>query len=332
MANHITWSSIELLHNVVRTLNYLAALAPAEGGQPLPTVTYKGKVKLHGTNTAVQVTRDGVFYQSRTQMLEPGDDYKGFAQWASQFRSYWTSLPEMVVFGEWCGPGVEPGMAISAVGEKQFAVFGLQIGTGAEARIVYEPAEIEKLLAGTRPKNMHVLPWQNICVVIDFANQTSLETAAALINDIVVHVEKEDPWVKATFSVSGLGEGIVFYPVGENIPTDPEGLAKLMFKAKGEKHRTTRTKDAAQLAPEVVSGVEGFVALVVTEARLQQAVTTACGGVVDVKLTGKFLGWVTTDVEKESQAELAAAGLTWGQVKGAVQTAAREWFKAQTSR
>lgn len=328
MSGHIAWSSIELLHNVVRTLNFLHE----RDGQPIPTVQYRGKVKLHGTNTAVQAGPGGVFFQSRTEMITPQADYKGFARWASQHMPYWASLPEMIVFGEWCGPGIEPGMAVSAVGEKQFAVFALQIGLGVEARIVYEPTEIESYLNRTtvrRPKNLHVLPWQNICVIIDFADQTSLETAVSLINDIVAGVEREDPWVKATFSVSGLGEGVVFYPVGDDTPTDPEGLAGLMFKAKGEKHRTTRTREAAQVAPEVATGVEDFVSMTVTEPRLQQGLQATCGGKADMKLTGKFLQWVEKDVQKEAVAELAAAGLTWEQVVKAVQARARGWFKTQ---
>ena len=42
----------------------------------------------------------------------------------------------MVVYGEWCGPGVEKGMAISALPAKVFAVFGIQRGLGEHARLV----------------------------------------------------------------------------------------------------------------------------------------------------------------------------------------------------
>lgn len=337
MPSVISWPSIELLHNVIKTRNYLAALSPADGGCPLPKVQYRAKVKLHGMNCAVQVHTDGIVTQSRETILTPEADLKGFSKWAHAHADYFRTLPTgITVFGEWCGPGVEAGMAISAVGEKQFCVFGVQVGTDESARIVSEPSGIAVLLKTWRPtegnqapKNLHVLPWMNFHTEIDFADATSLERAAGILNDTVRAVEERDPWVAATFSVEGLGEGIVLYPVavdGGEVPEDPASLARLMFKAKGLKHRTAGTKEAVQVAPEVVSSVRGFVDLMVTAARLEQGLSVVCGGVRDPKLTGKFLQWVVADVQKESKAELEASGLTWSQVQGAVQARVREWY------
>ena len=43
-------------------------------------------------------------------------------------RAYFQTLArDIVVFGEWCGPGVEKGMAISAAKTKLFAVFAVQL-------------------------------------------------------------------------------------------------------------------------------------------------------------------------------------------------------------
>jgi len=320
MPNHIAWSSIELLHNVVRTLRHLNA----DAGMPFPTAHYRAKVKLHGTNCGVQVTSEGVFAQSRTQMLTPGSgDYKGFAAWAQGLGFFENLAPGVTVFGEWCGPGVESGMAISGLPGKVFAVFAIQVGLGEAARIVYEPSEILAHL-GALPTNVHVLPWEGGEIVIDYASEASLEARAAEISALVEIVEAEDPWVKRTFGLAGLGEGLVFYPVGDGVPTDAEGLARWMFKAKGLKHRTAGASQAAQVEPTVVAGVDAFVDLMVTEARLEQGVS-ALGG-REPKLTGRFLQWVADDVRKESVAEIEAAGLTWDQVGKAVQAKARGWF------
>ena len=43
--------------------------------------------------------------------------------------------------------------------------------------------------------------------------------------------------------------------------------------------------------------------------------------------TGNFLKWVLADVQKESVAELSAAGLEWKDVAGAIQARARQWYK-----
>jgi len=157
----------------------------------------------------------------------------------------------------------------------------------------------------------------------------------------VAAVEREDPWAKAALGISGLGEGLVMYPVsvdGAAPPTDPAELAQLMFKAKGEKHRTAGTKTAVAVDAAAAASVDDFVALMVTEARLQQGLAAigadasasasdgAGSGRRDPRLTGKFLEWVAADVRKESVAELEASGLTFAQVDKAVRARARAWY------
>jgi hypothetical protein len=327
---HVAWSSIELLHNVVRTLEHLHEL-----GQPFPVVEYRAKVKLHGSNCAVQVTGDGIVAQSRTSLLTPEDDYKGFTAWVRRHEVYFQTLARgIVVFGEWCGPGVEKGMAISAAKTKLFVVFAVQV----DGRIAYEPDELRALVPPEgAPGELHVLPWEGETIAIDYGSRAALEAAATVLNERVAEVEREDPWVKRALGISGLGEGLVFYPVrvdGAPAPADPEGLARLMFKAKGEKHRTAGTRTAVAVDAAVVASVDDFVALMVTEARLAQGVT-AVGGTAeaprDPKLTGKFLEWVVADVRKESAAEREASGLSFAQVEKAVRQRARSWYLSGSS-
>ena len=322
---HVSWGSIELLHNVVRTLTHLSEL-----GRAFPVVEYRAKVKLHGSNCAVQVTDAGIVAQSRTALLTPESDYKGFAAWTQAHEAYFAQLPRgLVVFGEWCGPGVEKGMAISQVRRKVFAVFAVQVA----GHLVYEPDAVRALVpAAGAPEDLHVLPWEGAAITIDYGARASLDAVAAALNDRVAAVEREDPWVKQVFGISGLGEGLVFYPTrqgGGGPPADPEHLAQLMFKAKGEKHRTAGTRTAVQVDASVVASVDELVALMVTEARLQQGVAAVGGR--DPRLTGKFLAWIAADVRKESVAELEASGLTWAQVDKSVQVRARAWYLSGTS-
>lgn len=327
MHNVNKWPSIGLLHNTIKTINYLAALDPADGGVPFPKAVYRAKVKLHGANCGVQIQTDGIVTQSRETILTPTTDLKGFSKWAHTWDSQFLKLPVgMTLFGEWCGPGVEPGMAVSVLPNKLYAVFAIQMGN----TVIYDPVLIVSYLEPLGIPGLYVLPWvENVELTVDYADPNSLQDAATQLNTLVLSVEREDPWVKATFNVSGLGEGVVLYPVsvvGEENPKDLERLAQLMFKVKGEKHRTTRTKDAAQVSVEVVSGIDAFVDLVLTSARLEQGLSATCGGVRDPRLTGKFLQWVVADVQKESVAELESSGLTWPQVQGAIQARARGWF------
>ena len=85
----------------------------------------------------------------------------------------------------------------------------------------------------------------------------------------------------AQFGVSGLGEGLVFYPVRgrrRRARQRSASLAPLMFKAKGEKHRTAGTKTAVQVDASVVASVDEFVSLMVTDARLAAGAGGGCGG------------------------------------------------------
>lgn len=326
VSTHVSWGSIELLHNVVRTLSNTLE------NQPLPVVRYRAKVKLHGANCAVQIAADGLACQSRTTMLTPESDYKGFAAWVRDHRAYFTSLrPGLVVFGEWCGPGVEKGMAISQVASKLFVVFAVRDGD----RIVYDPDEVRALVpAANAPDTLHVLPWDGDDVTIDYGSREHLDRVAAALSARVAAVEHEDPWVARTFGISGLGEGLVFYPIevnGQPPLTTPEGLAGLMFKAKGDKHRTAGAKTAVQVDATAAASVGEFVTLMVPDARLEQGLSSVCDGVVDMKQIGKFLAWVAADVRKESVAELEASNLTWPQVEKAVQAHARAWFLARRS-
>lgn len=324
--SHISWASIELLHNVVRMLTLLHE----EGGVPFPVVRYRAKVKLHGANCAVQVAERELATQSRTTMLTPKSDYKGFSAWVHEHAAYFRGLrPGLVVFGEWCGPGVEQGVAVSQAPRKLFAVFAIREGE----RVIHEPHEIRALLPEqAAPADLHVLPWEGEPFTLDFGDRAALAAEVAALNQRVVEVEREDPWVRRTFAISGLGEGLVLYPVAVAdgpAPVDPEGLASLMFKAKGDKHRSAATRQAVQVDASVVSSVDEFVALMVSEARLQQGLATACDGVASPQGTGKFLTWLVADVRKESTAELAAAKLQWAQVERAVQARARAWYLAQ---
>ena len=320
-ATHIRWGSIELLHNVIRTLNYLLE----RDGTPLPTVQYRAKVKLHGRNAAVQITNDGVFPQSRSQLLTPENDLKGFAKWVLASEDCWESVEPVTVFGEWCGPGVQKKVALRDIDRKVFAVFAIQYGRDVGARVVYDPEAIRAALP--HHPDVFVLPWYGDVLTLPFGGD--MEAVIAKLNEWVLDIEAEDPWVKETFGVSGRGEGLVFYPVGDNVLTDPEDLERFMFKAKGAKHQTNKTRKPVQVDPEVVKGAEEFVAMMVTEPRLEQGVDEATGGEFNVRKMGDFIRWVTEDVQKESVAELEASGLEWRQVVKAVQGAAREWYKAK---
>lgn len=329
----ISWPSIELLHHVRAGVRATAELQ----GTPVPRVAYRAKVKLDGTNAGVQIHPDGrAFAQSRSQILEVGNDNMGFGGWVAQNTGYFAALAReqlLVVFGEWCGQGIQKRAAISQIGRKIFVVFAVQLGDGtsAPARLEVEPARLRELLP--EHPDVFVLPWIDASFELDFADDERARLEAERISAEVDRIELEDPWVRACFGVQGLGEGIVLYPHLDGAAVvDRQRLGELMFKAKGEKHQAVRQKKAAQLEPEVAQGIDAFVELVLAEPRLEQGIAEACTGALDMKQIGAFLKWIAHDVQKECGAELAAAGLTWEQVNRAVSNKARSWFVKRVER
>ncbi len=322
----VNWPSIELLHNVRTGVRASAEIQ----GKPLPKIRYRAKVKLDGTNAGIQIHSDGrVVAQSRTQTLDTENDNLGFGAWVARQRQYFSALkkPELfVIFGEWCGQGIQKRAAISKIDRKVFVVFAVQFGEGASLapRLVTEPAALRALLP--EHPDVFVLPWFDDVFELDFGNDDALRAAAASVSEAVARVEAEDPFVAATFGIHGLGEGLVLYPMLGGETHDRKELVELIFKAKGEKHQTVRQKQPAQIDPEKSRGIDEFVELVATDARLEQGVTEACGGAFDSARIGAFLKWMATDVQKECGAELERSGLAWADVNRAVSNKARSWF------
>jgi len=341
----IKWSSIESFHHIRKGMKVRMKNDPDFAP---PVVTYYGKVKLHGTNAGIQLLKDGtVRAQGRNRVLTTQDDNLGFASWVSKNQdclrqTRLCSLIDIILYGEWCGKGVQKGVAISDIDRKVFAVFAVQIGLGDmhSPDMVIEPTCIRKLVP--EHPDIFVIPWYSSHgVVVDWGgDKTTLELRAAEINRQVALVEERDPWVHKTFGVSGTGEGLVMYPhdiegdrnytslsLKEVGPTvDCHKFSELMFKAKGDKHKVVKQKHPAQVDPEVANSVAGFVDMMLPDARLEQGVTEACGGEAEMKSTGAFLKWIGNDVRKEGQAELEASSLEWKQVAKAVNDKARKWF------
>lgn len=334
------WTDIEGFHNVRKAVNKYELYSGS--------ITYRGKIKLHGTNAGIVVKgnmngKGDVFAQSRSGIIGTGNDNAGYAAWVESTKDVWLGITQrlqITIFGEWCGPGVQKGVAITQVSGKQFAIFAIQIGITEEDGsnyIIADPTEIEKFFFVedvTLPENVHILPWYGEDIIVDYADTPMLEAAVDAMNKVIEDVEAVDPWVKEVFGVEGMGEGVVYYPVSFQ---DKFGyisrwhMSTFMFKAKGEKHKVQKDKKAVILDPEVVASTNEFADKFVTEQRLEQWATSVNRGVLDFdsKLIGAFLKEFNQDVKKESGDELTVAELEWKDVAKEVAKRAREWYLAK---
>ncbi len=190
-----------------------------------------------------------------------------------------------------------------------------------------DPVVLNKVVKGIQ--KTYVLPWhQNLEIEIDWSKSAEeLERVASKLNEKVLEVEACDPWIKETFGIEGVGEGLVFYPVSK-LHQGRKCFSDLAFKAKGEKHQVVKTKVPVQVDSETVNSINEFVDLFLTEGRMNQGAVSVNNGSLEFekKNIGLFLGWISKDIEKESKEELKVSGFEWKPIAKVLAERARAWY------
>lgn len=353
--SHVPWPSIANFHTLRKSLR------DASQDAPIAPISYRSKVKLHGTNVGVRVNpaKKSIVVQSRGRIITPTDDHMSFAKWAMARQeaifaaTHVLGDTTVLLFGEWCGPGVQQGVAAALVPEKFLAVFATLVAPDdkpiTEGPLIVDPEQLEN--AWRDVPGFHILPWSSDRrVTIDWnLPSEALEEVAVPINDEVMAIEACDPWVKATFGVEGVGEGLVFYPEPNATagspedpgnPGDPEDLplpcltmqhfGNFGFKAKGAEHRTVKSPKPVTPDAPTAETLEAFAELVLTPARLEQGLRIITEkGEAKVEHTGNFLRWIQNDVQKECVAELEASKLDWKSASKALTLYAKTWYVAR---
>lgn len=341
---HFGFPSIDQYRNAVRTVRDRCEYH----GLPLPTITFQGTVKLHGTNAGVvQDLRTGeVWAQSREQCITPLSDNAGFARFVDDngivFKNLFKTVQDLcgsgddlskpthlAIFGEWCGKGIMKGVAINQL-EKRFVIFGVRVITDGEEPILrwLSSDQVKKIVNSDSPR----WPWPNdkiFCIYnfqtweldIDFSKP---ELAQNELVRITNEVEAECP-VGKFFGVSGIGEGVVWEA------SSVSGLLRsddLIFKVKGEKHSDTKVKTTAEVDPEKIANARAFADAVCTDHRLEKMVEKLkeAGVALDIKNTGAFLKLVGQDVIKEESDRLTVSDLDWKDVASVVNANAKQWW------
>lgn len=294
-----------------------------EDGFDAPTVSYGAKIKLHGTNGGIRIESGQAVAQSRSRDITPQDDNAGFAAFVEASADFWRSrdVPDgTVFFGEWAGPGIQKGDAITQIPGKIFFVFAVRT---PEAYIT-EPLAILDAIGDRGAVPVFVLPWLLSDVQINFASNDALTAQAEQFSGLAEQIGIRDPFVADEFGVEGPGEGMVFMPHG--FVWAGGGFGRVAFKVKCEAHRVRKVKAAASVGFEISDDVVAFAKSFVTEARCAQALAESCGGIADKRKTPDFLKWIGGDIKKESAAELEAMGCDWKQIAPIVTREAVQWW------
>lgn len=301
--------------------------------KPLPKLRFQGTVKLHGTNASIVKYADGrKFYQSKKRILDITHDNSGFFDAMSrvnvdelfdQFIARHVELHgvepiyPIEIAGEWCGEGVQAGVAISEV-PKMFAVFGYRTGGGTtdpdgltvKWHSVYDYPEVE--MPGSRIFNIHRFGVEYI--EIDFENPKMVTEE---LEALTLKVEECCP-VGKYFGITGVGEGIVWSPIDHEL-NDPG----MWYKVKGQKHSVTKVRKLATVSPQKLKSIAAFVEYAVTENRMLQGIDEVG---LDMKKVGEFIGWVNRDVHKEELDTLTESELTMKDVGQSMSNKARKFY------
>lgn len=318
MKKHISYPSIEQFRNVCSSVVRQATfegldpegLAIYNPGAKKPIITFKGTVKLHGTNAGVSYNHiDGIWTQSRENIITAQKDNAGFAFFVDTHADIFIDLiinlahvnnvdlvtHTLTIFGEWVGKGIQKGVAISNL-DKSLFVFGAKVSNPTN-----EQASYWIDTAGVKSPEFRIFNVEDYGVFNIDINFNMPQLSQNNLIDLTVAVENECPVGKA-FGFEGTGEGIVFV-------AEYKGSMH-RFKSKGEKHSITKVKVLNSVDTEKLNSIAEFVEYAVTQNRFEQGMKIIFGeDKPDVKGIADLMRWFINDIIKEESDTLASNGL-----------------------
>lgn len=328
-----------------------------------PKVTLKGTPKIHGTNAAVVIARDGTWHvQSRERILTPESDNAGFAAWAYGNKAYFDSLADylkasmlseethIAIYGEWCGGNIQKGVGVNLL-PKMFVVFGMGYvrpnpkanpdNDGMNHATSWADFDYwlmwhnEICKAGIEiPKNLYrISEFPSEYVVVDFASPTLSQNALV---EKTLAAEKDCPVARhflPNHEGELVGEGWVWkwqWQDGDNDIPEPmlEALDQIRFKTKGEKHSSSKVVAIAPVDVEKVKSIDAFVEYACTENRLNQGLQKMeeLGQALDNSAIGVYIKWVVGDIMKEELDTMVASGIEPKDVNGKISRKAKDFL------
>jgi len=345
MKKMIKFPSIEQFRTVVTNINrHYNYVGLDENGDaiydhtlPKPTLTFKGTVKLHGTNAAVCYNKDGGFWvQSRENIITVEKDNAGFAFFAQSNLGSFMALMNIVhhteridninntvtIYGEWCGGNIQKGVGITNL-PKSFFIFGVKITphTETEEELKANPAYWVdySYLKAPDVKIYNINDFPTYSIDIDFNMPALVQNQ---LSELTIAVEEECPVAKA-FGFSGIGEGIVW-------STEVKGIVH-RFKCKGELHAgkskvtTLKPVDDVKLN-KIINVVNQVTPVWRMEQMLSETFDLINGGEIDIKQLGSYIKAVINDIIKEETVTLNENGLEPKDIGKYVSETSRKYF------
>ena len=343
MKKMIKFPSIEQFRTVVSNVNrHFNFVGLDENGEaiydptlPKPTITFKGTVKIHGTNAAVSYNAKELWAQSRENIITPEKDNAGFAFFVESNKEAFYELFAQVmdktipwpdpykntitIYGEWAGGNIQKGVGVCNL-PKSFFIFGVKITphTETEEELKANPAYWVDYTYLRAPEHniYNIDDYPTYSIDIDFNMPQLVQNQ---LSELTVKVEEECPVAKA-FGYSGIGEGIVW-------TAEFKGNVH-RFKVKGEKHSSSKVKTLAAVDVEKLNSIKEFVDYAVSESRFNQALENIFPNnePIDVKKMGDVIRWVVNDVIKEEMDTMVENQLEPKEINKYISSKVREMF------
>lgn len=338
----VKFPSIEQFRTVVSNINrHYNFKGLDENGETIydpsmvkPKLTFKGTVKLHGTNAAVSYNAiSGLWYQSRENIITPEKDNAGFAFFGESNKEVFSELMleiaknecinlnenTITIYGEWCGGNIQKGVGITNL-PKSFFIFGVKVTphTETEEELKANPAYWVDYTYLEAPDNKiyNINNFTTYTIDIDFNMPQLVQNQ---LSEMTIDVENECPVAKS-FGFSGIGEGIVW-------STEVNGVVH-RFKVKGEKHSSSKVKTLAAVDVEKLESIQKFVDYAVTQSRFNQALENVFPNnePIDTKKIGDVIRWVVNDVIKEEMDTMVENSIEPKEVNKYISTKTRDMF------
>ncbi|KAI4105458.1 MAG: hypothetical protein L6R37_002721 [Teloschistes peruensis] len=295
-----------------------------------------GSVKLHGAHADWVISSDDIIrVQSRNFLDVPSTkDPSGLVAFTTPIRTnilrlrddilrrYTKSNPEVcpdpkhsvIIAGEWCGRGIQKGMAISQL-PRHFVIISIYVNDAWVPES--EHADLKDEAHGIYSVGMTGFYRLDL-------NLDNIDDSEAAIQALVTNVERLCPYGLMR-GVTGKGEGIVWKAL------DHAQSPELWFKYKGDSTAVSYSwkPSATAVAAANPQREDNFATAVVTAQRLEQ-------GWEYLKETdvprneagmGKFLAWITNDIFTEEIQEMKEKIISKGKLKPAIKAIAAPWYK-----
>lgn len=312
-----------------------------------PVVTIRGTVKLHGTNAAIVINKEGQWWcQSRERIITPENDNAGFAAWAYGNKKQWDEVAKNMacacgvekdeyvqIYGEWCGGNIQESVGLQYL-PKQFVVFDVRFSKQENPQESTDWSGPKGWPFEFIPGVSTALDYQMYEVELDFNNPGLVQNRLAEITEAV---EKDCPVARQLLGAEDarelVGEGVVWTVGISSVPNYENNLLfntlrNIRFKVKGKKHSVSKVKTLAAVDEEKLKSVSEFVEYACTENRLNQGLDKfkELGLEFTTKNTGEFIRWVMQDILKEELGAMAASTIEPKDVNSSIAKKAREFY------